>query len=104
MSKIKPPKRPPIQVAVPDWDTTVNVRHLTAGELAGLYARMRTLDKADAWMADMDLVALCVVDDQGKPIFTSSEVADLDPPSVGLLLSEAMSLNGLSGQSAKKKR
>lgn len=60
---------------------------------------MLELSKLDANKAGMAMVARCVADDEGKPIFASTdEVADLDWVLVQALLGACYQVNGIQAK------
>ena len=89
-------------VDVPDWGGTVRIRTLTAGERDDFDASLSTGTGAtrtlDLHNIRARLLALCIIDDAGNPIFTHDDVLALGGKSsaaVGVVFDAAQKLNGM---------
>ena len=94
-------------VDVPEWGGTVRLATLTASQ-RDRYETMFTLARNDpnsAISIRALLVAACVVDDEGNPIFTQEDVAELSEKSASALtklFTVALDLNVLTKAAAEK--
>ena len=96
-------------VTVPEWDgVTVTVVAMTAKERAEWGRAQR--ERGDVAGSEIgiaaDLLARCVRDDQGEPVFTAADaeaIAAADGVAVERVLSVVYRLNGIGGDAAEKK-
>lgn len=89
-------------VEVKEWGGTVRLKQLTSGQRDAWEAKfVVNKDKPERYLQNLraDLVARCLVDEDGKRLFDDKQVAklaDKSPIVVNLLFEEARKLNGLS--------
>lgn len=102
MGKKKPEKK---SVSCLD-DNFVYIKHLSAEQRYAWEASAVNDDnKVDKYLlgnASVSLVAMCVCDEAGEPIFTAEEVAQLDADLVSELRVFCQEVNGLGAKAAEQ--
>jgi len=82
---------PRSEVDCPEWGGSVLVRGLTLGE-------MSTVTQAgDTTAMNLAAIVACVVDDNGMPVFTAADLAELKTKSQAPMLRIVQVINRLSG-------
>lgn len=61
------------EVQVPEWYGSVKVQQMTAGELLTLQDRCKVNGQVDSRLILLKMCAACIVDDQGKRLFSDSQ-------------------------------
>ena len=86
---------------VPEWGGEINIRPITWADRVTLLAK-----RNDGHIDDITLIALCLVDDAGKTLFTLEDVAALQTKSHAVLMrvrDKVIAINGMSDDSKAKK-
>lgn len=92
-----------IEVEVPEWNGTVLIRTMTADESMAYYEALNK-PGVDKRQGAVYMAAACLVDPEGKKLFTMDEVEQLSKKSFGALLRiqrEALKLNGITAEAEK---
>ncbi|MBA4189124.1 MAG: hypothetical protein C0467_14090 [Planctomycetaceae bacterium] len=99
----------PIPCPVPEWETTVFIRRIKAGERAswlGKYEQAQATKSGEDMQACLlHLVLLCTVDEQGQQVFGPDDfnaLADKSATAIDRLLVAAVKANGLHGESVNE--
>jgi len=100
-----------IEVEVPEWGGIVRLKEFTGGAREEYIFTLQAQSK-NAKSGDIDirgltskLLSLCIVDDDGKPTFTASDIEALNSKSATVLnrlFEEALKLNGLDAKAAEQ--
>jgi len=89
-------------VEVPEWGGSVRLQQLTSGQRDAWESKfVVNKDKPERYLNNLraDLVARCLVDEDGKRLFPDAKVpklAEKNPVVINRLFEEARKLNGLS--------
>ena len=89
-------------VEVPEWDGTVRVRSLTGLQRSKLLEISEKI-KTEEWIERV--VAACICDENGNPIFTQEDVqklAEKNSAALNRVFEVADRLNGMSGRSIEE--
>jgi hypothetical protein len=98
--KVRKPKT--IDVEIPEWGGFVTVQEMSAAqrdEFDEFVLTMRESNKVQGLRTKV--VSICVVDEEGKRVFTELDVPDLQKQSakvIGKVADAAMKLSGLSDE------
>lgn len=88
------------EVDVPEWGGAVLVRPISAKDQGRFEAKMYEANKSGGTKAletvKCDLVAMCVVDEAGEPMFTAKELFERSASAVNHLFNECRKVNGMS--------
>lgn len=98
IDKSKFAKLKSVAVAVPEWEVTVQVRELSAGDRAAL---MKKVNKEDPLPGVVHLVIATVHDDEGKKLFTEADFDEVSSYSAAVLDRLAVVAGDMCGISQK---
>lgn len=93
--------KPTRDVPVPEWGGEVRIRTMSASERDQWEAEVYGEGKVNTVDFRARFCALCIVDDQGAPVFTNAEVRALGAKSAAALqrvFNAAQTLNALSNK------
>jgi hypothetical protein len=89
-----------VEVDVPEWNGSVTIRSLSAEEAIDFHERSKT----DKSKAAIRLLVICIIGDDGKPLFSEADVDALRKKSlkaINRIQDAALELNGLNKKDAK---